>query len=444
MHNSQQALVLGLGISGEAAARLLAAEGWRVTVLDAADRPVLQERAARLRALGVAVELGARELPGHDWQLAVPSPGLAEDAPWLVELRRRGVDLIPEFELGWSRFRGRTIAVTGSNGKSSVVKWLAESLQAAGLRAEAVGNIGVPVCESVLRDAPPDWLVIEVSSFQLEQARAFRPGVAVLLNLVPNHLDRHGALERYVAAKLRLFAHAAGTDACIVPLEWRDRLPDFVRGQGVTFGAEPDAQFQYHDACVWRGDRVCADLRGTYFGNPVLGVNAAAAVAALEAAGVDARYAEAAARAFQPLPHRMEEVATWRGIRFINDSKATTLTALSAALAMSGGKVHLIAGGRLKETDLAAAKKMLVEHAVGVYVIGESSERFAQAWRAWIPCTVCGHLTRAVECAANAAQAGHVVLLSPGCASFDQFAGYAERGELFRRLVMEWIGKKES
>ena len=444
MATERHALVLGLGLSGEAAACLLAGEGWQVTALDAADTAAVQERARGLRERGVTVRLGSRELPGGPWQLAVPSPGLAHDAPWLVQLRAAGAPLIPEFELGWSRFRGRTIAVTGSNGKSSVVTWLADALTRAGQRAVAVGNIGVPVCTAVTDAAPPDWLVIEVSSFQLEQARAFRPDYGILLNLVANHLDRHRTFDAYVAAKARLFGPDAGAGVGVVPVEWQARLPGGAGTRRLTFGTEAGADFRYDAGVVWRGLQACADLRGTYFGNAVLGVNAAAGLAALSAAGVSPACAEQAARAFQPLPHRMQEVAQWRGIRFIDDSKATTLSALSAALAMSPGRVHLIAGGRLKETDLAGPKKMLVEHAAAVYLVGEAADQFARAWGDVIPCEICGRLADAVPRAAAAARDGETILLSPGCASFDQFASYAERGDQFRRAVMEWIRNNES
>lgn len=444
MAHHPQALVLGLGLSGEAASRLLAAEGWQVTAVDAADTPILQARARALRVLGVTVHLGARELPEGAWELAVPSPGLPPESPWLTSLHTRGVPRIPEFELGWSRFRGRTIAVTGSNGKSSVAKWLADALTRSGLRATAVGNIGLPVCTAVQADPPPDWLVLEVSSFQLEQARSFRPEIGVLLNLVPNHLDRHGSFDRYVAAKARLFDPAVGALTGVVPLDWTTRLPGGGARPRITFGASPAADFHFDQGVVWRGVQACVDLRGTYFGNAVLGVNAAAAVAALAQAGITLDAAAAAARAFVPLPHRMQEVADWRGVRFINDSKATTLSALSAALAMSGGKVHLIAGGRLKETDLVGPKKMLVEHAAAVYLVGEAADPFARAWADVVPCVICGRLADAVPRAAAAARAGESVLLSPGCASFDQFVSYAERGDQFRRAVLEWIRNNES
>jgi UDP-N-acetylmuramoylalanine--D-glutamate ligase len=443
MSHHPQALVLGLGLSGEAASRLLAAEGWQVTAVDLADTPILQARARALRVLGVTVHLAAHELPQAEWGVAVPSPGLPPESPWLSGLRARGVPLIPEFELGWSRFRGRTIAVTGSNGKSSVVKWLADALGQAGLRAVAVGNIGLPVCTAVMADPPPDWLVIEVSSFQLEQAQAFRPDIGVLLNLVPNHLDRHGTFDRYVAAKARLFDPAAGAATAILPLDWSSRLAGSGARPRLTFGASPAADFHYDQGLVWQGGQPGVDLRDTYFGNDVLGVNAAAGVAALASAGVTLDCAMRAARAFAPLPHRMQEVAAWRGVRFINDSKATTLSALSAALAMSGGKAHLIAGGRLKETDLAGPKKMLVEHAAAVYLVGEAADQFAHAWADAVPCVMCGRLADAVPRAAAAARTGETVLLSPGCASFDQFASYAERGDQFRHAVLEWIRNNE-
>ena len=441
---AQQALVLGLGVSGEAAARLLAAEGWRVTAVDASAAPKVEARAAALRAAGVSAVAGVQDLPDDGWALAVASPGFDIDSPWLARLRAQGVPVLPEFELGWSRFRGRTIAVTGSNGKSSVVTWLAAALARAGQRAVASGNIGLPVCAAVAARPAPEWLVIEVSSFQLEAAVRFRPDVGVLLNLVPNHLDRHGTFERYVAAKARLFDGDAGARCAVLPAKWRDRLPGGGPAACLTFGAGGDADFSYSDGLVRRGAEVCADLRGTYFGNPVLGVNASAGLAALAAAGLGGTCAEQAARSFRPLPHRMQEIARRQGVRFIDDSKATTLGALAAAVAMCDGRVRLLAGGRLKEIDLSAPKKMLVERAAGVYLFGECAERLAEAWAPEVPCMICRTLAEAVPRAADAAREGESVLLSPGCASFDQFAGYAERGDEFRRQVEEWMRNRES
>lgn len=430
-----QALVLGLGVSGRAAAMLLAGEGARVTAVDEADGDALRAACAGLRAAGVDVRPGAGALPPGGFDLAVTSPGLPREHRWLAALRDRGVDPVPEFELGWSRLRSRVIAVTGTNGKSSVVKWMAEALCNAETTAVPCGNYGLPVCAVAARDRQPGWAVLELSSFQLEAAVRFRCEAGVLLNLLPNHLDRHPSFAAYAAAKARLFSRMGERDAAIVPAAELERVrpPGGGAGRWITFG--PGGTFAFRGGRVWNGDAEVADVSGTWFDNEILGQNAAAALAALHAVGIDPRCAVAAARAFTPLPHRMETVAVRGGVRFVNDSKATTLSALSAALRMCGGRVRLIAGGLLKEPPDPIVKEVLAQRAAGVYLIGSATEKLFQAWSDSCPCRRCETLEKAVAAAAAEARPGEVVLLSPGGASFDQFSGYQARGDAFRALV---------
>lgn len=430
-------VVLGLGASGRSAARLLAREGHAVLALDEADGALLRQATASLADDGVTVALGARALPSGPLELAVLSPGIAPEHPWVVALERRGVPVLPEFELGWTRLRGETLAVTGTNGKSTAVKWLAESLRHAGLSAEACGNYGLPVCEVALAPTSPQWAVIEVSSFQLEMARDFRARVGVLLNLLPNHLDRHPDFASYAAAKAKLFARTLPGDSQIVPIADVHRLQERAGATGVgkwiTFG--PGGDYRFSDGAVLRDERPIADLRGTYFDNEILGVNASAVVAALDAAGLFAVHAVEAARTFEPLPHRMQPVGTVRGVSYIDDSKATTLSAVDAALRMCRGAVRLIAGGLLKETPAPALKEVLAQRTSCIYLIGRASKELYSAWADAVPCVECGTLEEAFKAAARDARGGEVVLLSPGCASFDQFTGYHQRGEVFRSLV---------
>lgn len=438
------AWVLGLGESGEGAARLLAGEGWRVTVLDQQDRSALRDRADRLEAAGVQVLCGSvADLPEGAPDLCVVSPGLPLAAPWLVECRRRKVTVLPEFELGWSRHRGRTLAVTGTNGKSTIVKWLAEALAAAGVRAEPAGNYGPSVCAVVQAQPDLDWLVLEVSSFQLEAAQDFRADAGLMLNIVPNHLDRHGTFEAYETAKARLFARTQGDDLCIAPESQARHLQALSggRGQWLTFGTTSAAQYVYQRGLVRSRGHTLANLENTYFHNDVLGVNAAGGIAALHGLGVDLGAAERAARAFKPLSHRMESLGEKNGVRFVNDSKATTLTAMAAGAAMCGGPVRLIAGGLLKEDDLSLADGALRAHVSGVYLIGKAAPVMAEAWSSIVPCRSCGQLAAALKAAWADARPGDVILLSPGCASFDQYASFRARGEEFRSLVKKLTGE---
>lgn len=439
MAAASRTMVCGLGASGVAAARLLRAEGAAVLAVDERDVPESRRSAVALEALGCAVALGAAAPPAGDFDVAVVSPGLPVAGAFLSEVRRRGIPLLSEMELGWSRFRGRTIAVTGSNGKSSVVKALAECLEASGQRAVPCGNYGLPVCQAVLEAPDAAWLVIEASSFQLETCVDFRPDVAVLMNVLPNHLDRHGTLETYARLKARLFARQRAGDLALTPPEWQARFREWSGGQGAwrTFGTDAACDFRHAPHRLAARSDAGSDVSGSYFDNEVLGPNAAALYGAALAAGAPAETVAAALRSFRPLPHRAEPVGEFGGVRYVNDSKATNLSALVASVRMQDRPVWLIAGGRPKETDFSAAVPILRERVRGALLIGEAAAAMAAAWNAAVPCEICGTLDRAVAAARRAAAPGETVLLAPACTSYDQFRAYGERGDAFRRLVSE-------
>jgi len=420
-----RAVVLGAGASGKAAARLLQSEGSDVHLFSAETEPLT---AAALRAFKPDV--------------AVVSPGFCLMHPWLELCRKYGVPLTAELELGWSRFRGRTLAVTGSNGKSTVVKWLAESLRQAGYRAEPAGNYGLPASAAVLDDPSLDWLVLEVSSFQLETVREFRAEGVVLLNLLPNHLDRHGTMEAYLQLKCRIFEKAREGDVLLYPEELADRIAPGLRQSGRSFGMGQKADWRFEEGAVFYRGRKRADFGGTTFDNPVTGPAAAAGCALLHGCGIPLVAAQRAAREFQPLEHRMQKMFAIRGVEFINDSKATNLAALCAAVRRVGKPVHLIAGGRAKEQDFISAKEVLEQSGVKVYLIGESAESMFSAWSESVSCRCCGILEEAVQAAWRAARSGEVVMLAPGCASFDQFDSFEERGRCFSRLAAELTGQE--
>lgn len=439
MQRYAQAMVCGLGASGAAAARLLRTEGTAVLAVDERDTPEARQNAEPLAAQGCTVALGARTPPAGNFDVAIVSPGLPAAAPFLTEVRRRGIPLVSEMELGWSRFAGRTIAVTGSNGKSSVVKALAECLAAAGRPAVPCGNYGLPVCQAVLAPAPADWLVIEVSSFQLETCAAFRPDIGVLMNVLPNHLDRHGTLEVYARLKARLFARQQAGDTAMTPPEWQDRFRQWSGGTGTwcTFGAQAELDFSYAPQRLAARTGPAIDIAGSYFDNEVLGPNAAALFGAALAAGVAPDTVRAALRGFQSLPHRAEPVGEFDGVRYVNDSKATNLSALIASIRMQDRPIWLIAGGRPKEKDFSAAVPWLQARVRGVFLIGEAAAAMAAAWRAAVLCEECGTLERAVAAARRVAQPGETVLMAPACTSYDQYRAYPDRGEAFRKLAME-------
>jgi UDP-N-acetylmuramoylalanine--D-glutamate ligase len=409
----------------------------------------------RLHTLGVAATLvdeRAGAAPGSVTGLppvdslaaAVVSPGVPAGHRWLVELAAAGIPVFPEFEFGLSGLSGvEVIAVTGTNGKSSLVKWLADTLVRAGRRAVPAGNYGVPVCALVEAGEPLDVLVLELSSFQLEQARDFRAAAAVMLNLQPNHLDRHADMAAYTAAKARIFAALRAGDPAYVhaPAQalMRSSLPP--GAVVISFGESGDtgADWRVEGSVVHGPDGVQIDLAGTWWAEHPQVLNAAAGVAVLSRWGVDTETMVASARAFIPLPHRMEPVTVWGGISVINDSKASTLSALAAAVRAAPSGTHLIAGGILKEHDVFSVKEILVQKHVSVYGIGMAAPVLCGAWSGSVSCHDCGTLEKAVARAMGSARPGEWVLLSPGCSSFDQFEGYAHRGDEFKRQVHAWI-----
>ncbi len=430
-------LVLGLGASGLAAARLLLAEGRCVTVLESGDSAALRACAEMLRAEGARVALGWSCPLNGVFDIAVVSPGVPPKSELFRTVEACGIPLISELELGWSRLRAPVLAVTGSNGKSTAVKWLSEILLDAGKTVVIGGNYGRPVSDIAMEKTDFDWILLEVSSFQLATVREFRPDIGILLNMLPNHLDWHGDMSAYRDAKMRLFENIFPDDLCILPFEMVSKTG--VRQKLLsTFGVSADADWQFKDGAVWKNEggvaHLAVNLRGSYFDNEIFGVSAAAITAAVKACGVDSRHIENAARLFEPLPHRMQRVAEIDGVVFVNDSKATNLAALEAALRMTGSSLRLIAGGRAKESDFVAVCEAL-SGVRAVYLIGEAMDAMSRAWSEVINCIDCTTLSVAVERAWNDAVRGETILLAPGCASFDQFVSFEERGDFFIQLI---------
>ncbi|MBQ3809991.1 MAG: UDP-N-acetylmuramoyl-L-alanine--D-glutamate ligase, partial [Kiritimatiellae bacterium] len=366
-------------------------------------------------------------------------------SPEAAAARAAGLRLCGELDLGAALWRGRLVAVTGSKGKSSLVKLLADALRAAGLSAEPCGNYGTPLCALADAEEPPDFAVCECSSFQLEWARgSLAPEVAILLNVSQDHLDRHGTMEAYRDAKLSLFAGQGRGGVALLPASgsagslarYAELFPD--RPAPQTFGAEPEADWRWtrggvqHPA-TGRAGRVA----GSYFDNEVLGPAAAAAVAALDALGLTREQIEAAFRAFEPLPHRMRTVAVRDGVAWIDNSKATSLAALEASVRMAPRPVLLVAGGRLKEPLSLRGETLAALGVAKVYAVGECGAAMARAWGAALPAEDCGDLERACAAAARDAAALRpgCVLLAPGTASFDQFRSFEERGDRFAALA---------
>ena len=429
-------LVLGLGVSGEAAARHLLRLGASVAVVDEADDRVLRERAAGLR--GARVSLGT-EGDLHDAaasDLVVASPGVPEGAPALAAARDAGVPVWSEIELAFRVARAPIVGVTGTNGKTTTTRMLSAALSAAGIRAAAAGNIGRPLVDAAVEDH--DVVVAELSSFQLRHVVAFRAAVGILLNAAPDHLDWHGSFEQYLAAKARLFENQAPGDVAV-------HLDDAIcagaaassRGRRVPFRADavPSGGAGV-DGAGWivvpEGRVVHASaLRAR--GAPAL-ANAVAAAAAACAIGAAAGPVGEALAAFMPLAHRMELIAEIDGVSYVNDSKATNPHAVLAALDGLDGVV-LIMGGRNKGLDLGAVATG-ASAVRAVIALGESAPEIERAFGpSGVPVERAGTMDDAIARAAAVSERGDTVLLSPGCASFDMFADYKARGEAFRAAV---------
>ena len=350
-------------------------------------------------------------------ELVVKSPGVPSEAPPVLSARARRTHVVSEIELAARLLQNPLVGVTGTNGKTTTTALLGAILDAGQVAVEVAGNIGRPLSSLVGRVTPETWIVCELSSFQLEDVETLRPRVAVLTNLEPDHLDRHGGLEEYEAAKLRVFELQRADDVAVVPRGFRS-VPG--KARRIEFAAD---------------DALPAEPRIPGAHNRE---NAAAATAAARAIGVDDDAIARALRAFPGVEHRIEEVATIGGVLFVNDSKATNAAAALRALAsFPDRRKHVILGGRGKAEpyDALAAAFTEGDHA---YLIGEAASELAPALRkAGVPSTVSRTLERALEAAASAAVHGDVVLLSPACASFDQFTSFEHRGEEFRRLVQK-------
>jgi len=430
------AIVLGLGTSGEAAAKLLRQEGADVTVLDSAESDDLIEKAQRLNQIGIQTILGkAAERAEIHSELVVLSPGIDPQVELVQNFKRRGVTFTGELELAYRLCQKPIVAITGTNGKTTTTQLIEIMLNGAGMRTVACGNIGMPFSEAISHQAGIDVFTVEVSSFQLETISRFHPRVAVWLNFTPDHLDRYASLQEYRSAKLRIFEQQGKDDFAIVNAQ--DSFPS-LKARRMSFSAYSD-----------NADFVCRENVIHFQGDPILrleetrlsGVhnteNLMATLGVAHALGIEWDAAITGLRRYQLLPHRCENVGEVDGVTFINDSKATNLDALVKALESAPRPVVLIAGGKDKgfEFDsIVPLAERQVKHAV---LLGEMAERIAKTWSAHLPCHIAQTLSEAVTTAQRHAQPGDTVLFSPGTSSFDMFKNYADRGNQFRQLVKE-------
>lgn len=437
----KRVLVLGLGLSGEAAAELLLREGAVVTVIDDGESPELMERAGRLRAKGVFVALGerGRDIPER-CELLVMSPGIPPEHPVIRRSGERGVPILGEVELAYRFLPGRLIAVTGTNGKTTTVSLLTGIFRRAGLPAVAGGNNGYPLSRVVLDGGDRSPVVAEISSFQLERIDLFRPEISVLLNITPDHLDRYREMANYRSAKLRLFRNQGSGDRAVIPERLRSLLTAVVppEVEMVTWGGE-GGMVRREEGALWlnragQRERICGEdeipLRGKHNRENVM---AAATVALI--CGVPVLAIREAVCSFRGLPHRLEYLGEVSGVHFYNDSKATNPGAVAAALGSFDRPVIWLAGGSEKGLDFSLLKPRLSKSVKLALLIGESREKLRRLVEGVIPFQMASSLEEVVSIASRRAEPGDSVLLSPGCASFDMFTNYRERGEIFKDLV---------
>jgi UDP-N-acetylmuramoylalanine--D-glutamate ligase len=440
---NKRVLVVGLGKSGVASALFLQAHGAKVTVSDSKPQDQLGEEIPVLLDHGIAVETGGhgeRTFRGQD--LIVVSPGVPVDSPPLVQARALGEPVIGEIELASQFLPKNLVAITGSNGKTTTTTLAGEIIAAGGFSAAVGGNIGTPAISLVEQATPETVVVLEVSSFQLETIQTFRPKVAVVLNITPDHLDRHRTFEAYTNAKARIFENQQAQDFAVLNADdaasaglasrtqaqvfWISRKKEVKQGayvrDGRIFFRDPKGQYEIMQISE-------IPLKGSHNVENVL-----AAICVGAVTGCDAGSIAKAVRNFKAVEHRLEYVATIRGVEYYNDSKATNVDATIKALESFPANVHLILGGKDKDSDYTQLNDLLQQRVKRVYTIGAAAEKIESQIKG-VEVDHSETLETALRRASAIAAAGDVVLLAPACASFDQFQNYEHRGRVFKEVV---------
>ena len=442
--NNQRVLVVGLGKSGVASALFLKARGARATVSDTKSQDELRGEIPKLLDAGITVETGGygqRTFHGQD--LIVVSPGVPVDAPQLAPAREQGIPVIGEIELAARFLKGRIVAITGSNGKTTTTALTGEVISMGGRESLVGGNIGTAAISLVDESTDDSYVVLEVSSFQLETIQSFHPFIAMVLNITPDHLDRHSTFEAYVDAKARIFENQAGEDFAVLNADdptcvglasrTKGRKIWFSRKREVEAGAWlRNGQIVYRDSGQEREIMPVSEikLKGAHNLENVLAAVCAGMLTETEPARV-----RRAVKEFKAVEHRLEFVATVRGVEFYNDSKATNVDATIKALESFPANIHLILGGKDKGSDYTVLKPLLKERARRVYTIGTAAEKIESHLGGTVEVVRAGTLDAAVKRAAASAERGDVVLLALACASFDQSENYEHRGRVFKQTV---------
>jgi UDP-N-acetylmuramoylalanine--D-glutamate ligase len=429
--------ILGAGESGESAARLLRAENAMITILDTAEIEKLRAKIDRLAPQGIRVIAGLaaeRAAERDHFDLAVLSPGIDPTVPLVQHFVRRRIAMIGELELAYEMCRCPIIGITGTNGKTTTTQLVEKMLNACGVKTVAAGNIGPAFSARVRESATLEVMTLEVSSFQLETIKKFRPQIAVWLGFAADHLDRYKSMQEYFAAKVRIFENQTAEDWAVV--NFRDRLPE-LRARKITFSAfVSGGDFDLRAGVIhFHGEPVLAlgdtKLRGAHNAE-----NLMAALGVGHARGLSFEAMREPLCAYTPLPHRCEPVRVLAGVEWVNDSKGTNPDSVEKALLGETRRVVLIAGGKDKGFEYSLLTEIVAQKCRAVVTLGEMADRIEALWRDRVPVVNAGwSLERAVSLAREQAQPGDVVLFSPGTSSFDMFKNYADRGDQFRQLV---------
>lgn len=451
--DGKQVFVIGAGVSGRAAALLLARRGASVWLADEGSANLSVAEVDALESLGVDIRWECSDLPDRSWNLAVVSPGVPRTSRLMQQLFWRRVPIISEVELAFRFSKCPVIAVTGTNGKTTTTRLIESILRRSGRKTLVAGNIGRPFCSAVDGGADLDCMVLELSSFQLECVDCFKPKVAVLLNLAPDHLDRHASFDDYCRAKARIFENQDKDDWAILQWEAKERLANL----GIEFGGKartfslknPAADVFYDRGLLVR--RIGGEDEGIYDcgAGKIIGAhnaeNLMAALSAGHALGLAIDEMRMALANFRGEPHRFEVLEPVGGVLAVNDSKATNPDALRAAIESAAGllvdessRLWLIAGGLNKRLSFQNLGRLASVRVSKAFLFGRDQEEIRSALGRFTECFLCWTLDKAVRAAFRQARSGDVVLFSPGCASFDQFQDYADRGDQFCSLVDDW------
>lgn len=443
---NKKVLVVGLARSGVAAAKLLCKHKGIVTVTDQKAESELQEALAELDGLGVTIEVGGHQVQSFEQaELIVLSPGVPMEQDVLQQAAAAGTPIISELELGYRFCKGKVAAVTGTNGKTTTVHLLHQMFEDAGIPCVLAGNVGVPFT-AVAESLPSNGVVVlEVSSFQLETIDTFRPDIATILNITPDHLDRYSNMQFYVEAKASIMKNQLPND--IIVLNGEDKytplLSTQAEGRVLTFSSQrppeiegcwvEDSAIHYRIFGLGQGVIMLADE--LLIPGPHNLENALAAIVMGLAFGIKPKDLLKTLRHFKGVEHRLEPIGTIDGIKYVNDSKATNVDAVSKALESYTNQIVLILGGRDKQGDFTKLIPMIEKHVAAIVVMGEAAGVIENQLKGVAKIVSVKNLEEAVKEATSCAGEGQVVLLSPGCASFDQFKNFEERGKAFKELV---------